>query len=155
MKRRKPNRVGFSLIELCILFVVFALLAAVVVPKFSQAQTESKLTELVSSLQMMRSQIELYKIQHDDLLPGQHQQGGNIVPDDFINALTVKSPIDGFGPYISAVPANPFVDEQYATKIYFYEGRKNDRQQSDQFGWCFNLRTGDFYACNSSNHMKY
>lgn len=155
MKRRKSKRVGFSLIELCILVVVFALLAAVVVPRFSQAQTESKLTELVSSLQMMRSQIELYKIQHDDQLPGQHIKGGKIVPDDFINALTVKSPIDGFGPYIASVPANPFADEQYATKIYFLDSPDPQRREIDLHGWCFNVQTGDFYACSSKMHIKY
>lgn len=153
--KTKPLISGFSAIEIVILVVVFAILAGVVVPKFSQAQSESKLTEMVSALQMMRSQIELYQIQHDDLLPGQTRPEGMVSPELFIDALLTKSKIDGFGPYIRQVPANPFVEAPYADQILFVKSDHDYPRISKYHGWCFNTVTGEFHACDRQEHTRY
>ena len=61
---------GFTLVEILIVVVILGILAAIVIPQFTEASTEAKESRLVSDLQTMRSQIELYKIQHNDELPG-------------------------------------------------------------------------------------
>jgi len=109
MKAKK----GFTLVEILIVVVILGILAAIVIPQFTSASTEAKESALVSDLQAVRSQIELYKIHHNDNLPG--TQAGN----DFTVAMTSKTNQDGevgvtaahrFGPYMRQIPLNPFND---------------------------------------------
>jgi len=107
---------GFTLVEILIVVVILGILAAIVIPQFTSASTEAKESALVSDLQAIRSQIELYKIHHNDNLPG--TQGV-----DFVTAMTSKTNQDGvvdtsggtdptfrFGPYMRVIPINPFND---------------------------------------------
>jgi general secretion pathway protein G len=108
---------GFTLVEILIVVVILGILAAIVIPQFTSASTEAKESALVSDLQAVRSQIELYKIHHNDNLPG--TQGGV----DFSTAMTSRTNQDGvvdtsggtdptfrFGPYMREIPINPFND---------------------------------------------
>jgi general secretion pathway protein G len=103
MKTRK-NR-GFTLVEILIVVVILGILAAIVIPQFTQASTEAKISSLQSNLQSIRSQIELYKIQHNDNPP----------TDDttFLTQMTTQTDVSGaagtdFGPYLQKIPVNPF-----------------------------------------------
>ena len=60
---------GFTLVEILIVVVILGILAAIVIPQFTEASTEAKVSRLASDLQTMRSQIELYKVQHSDTPP--------------------------------------------------------------------------------------
>jgi len=104
---------GFTLVEILIVVVILGILAAIVIPQFTGASTEAKESSLMSNLQAVRSQIELYKIQHNDNLPGTQ---GSV---DFTTAMTSKTDQDGvvgttathrFGPYMRSIPTNPFND---------------------------------------------
>jgi len=106
----KRARKGFTLVEILIVVVILGILAAIVIPQFSQASTDSKKSSLRSNLQSIRAAIALYKIQHDDIIPA---DGAALT-----TALTTKTLKDGtaagvgdvgFGPYIQVgVPSNPF-----------------------------------------------
>ena len=88
---------GFTLVEILIVVVILGILAAIVIPQFTNASTEAKLSSLKSDLQTVRSQIELYKIQHDDSPP---------TAALFVTQMTV--PDANGGPYMQKVPVNPF-----------------------------------------------
>ena len=60
---------GFTLVEILIVVVILGILAAVVIPQFTNASTEAKENSLKSDLRTMRSQIELYKIRNSDTPP--------------------------------------------------------------------------------------
>ena len=60
---------GFTLVEILIVVVILGILAAIVIPQFTEASTDAKEARMLSDLQSVRSQIELYKIQHNDELP--------------------------------------------------------------------------------------
>jgi len=103
---------GFTLVEILIVVVILGILAAIVVPQFTQASTEAKMNSVCSNLQSLRSQIELYKVQHNDTAPLQ---------GTFIEQMTETSDIDGatsgsklrdathiYGPYLERIPENPF-----------------------------------------------
>lgn len=93
MKTRKRNK-GFTLVEILIVVVILGILAAIVIPQFTQASSEAKLSSLESNLRTMRSQIELYKINNTDTPPGS------------LLAMTVA---DANGKtYLRSVPNNPF-----------------------------------------------
>jgi len=102
---------GFTLVEILIVVVILGILAAIVIPQFTEASTEAKTSSLCTDLQTVRSQIELYKVQHNDLLPGE------TASVTFVQALTQKTDIAGalsatgaYGPYLQKIPTNQFND---------------------------------------------
>ena len=67
--RRHLTR-GFTLIELLIVVIILAILAAIVIPQFTNTTVDAREATLDSNLSAMRSAIELYKIQHNNIYPG-------------------------------------------------------------------------------------
>lgn len=67
---RKPDQSGFTLVELLIVVIILAILAAIVIPQFSGASTDAKESALDADLSALRSAIELYKVQHGSNYPG-------------------------------------------------------------------------------------
>jgi general secretion pathway protein G len=125
------RRTAFTLVELLIVVIILGILAAVVVPQFSDAGEDAKLSSLTTNLQTIRGQIELYKIQH----------GGNY-PDfaTFSDQMTAGTDVDGnagpdFGPYLQTIPNNPF-------------NNLNDLAIAldGLTGWYYNALTGEFRA---------
>jgi prepilin-type N-terminal cleavage/methylation domain-containing protein len=57
-------RHGFTLIEILIVVVILGILAAIVIPQFTDAAGEASRANLQSQLQTIRSQIELYNVQN-------------------------------------------------------------------------------------------
>jgi len=139
---------GFTLVEILIVVVILGILAAIVIPQFTDASTEAKLSSLCSDLQTVRSQIELYKIQHNDQLPG--TQAGV----DFETAMTSYTDASGavqagpgpnvYGPYLQKIPKNPFVVNENAAKVQAEAGTANLGDGSH--GWHFDTTTGAFHA---------
>jgi len=103
----KAKRSGFTLVEILIVVVILGILAAIVIPQFTEASTEAKLSSLCTDLQTLRSQIELYKIQHNDF------------PPEFANftaQMTGQTDITGavgtdYGPYVQKIATNQFNDK--------------------------------------------
>src|ERR1043165_2695878 len=60
---------GFTLVEILIVVIILGILAAIVIPQFTNASQDARKSSLVSQLQTLRSQSELYKLQHGDVLP--------------------------------------------------------------------------------------
>jgi len=134
MKMRTKS--GFTLVEILIVVVILGILAAIVIPQFTEASTEAKTSSLCTDLQTMRSQIELYKIQHNDNLPGSGTAS-------FIEALTGQTDIAGavgtdYGPYLQKIPTNQFTDLDTVELDGTLGGGSH--------GWNFNQTTGAFHA---------
>lgn len=109
MKMRMRDQ-GFTLVEILIVVVILGILAAIVIPQFTQASTEARESSLVSNLQTIRSQIELYKIQHLDNPPTDATTFVLQMTDLSNNAgvLAGAPGVGVFGPYLQKVPTNPF-----------------------------------------------
>lgn len=137
------NNKGFTLVEILIVVVILGILAAIVIPQFTEASTEAKLSSLCSDLQTVRSQIELYKVQHNDAMPGTY------TGVSFTAALTGKTVISGavaaatdtevYGPYLQQMPKNPFNDLATVDTDGTLGG-------GTECGWYFDTTTGDFRA---------
>jgi len=138
-------RSGFTLVEILIVVVILGILAAIVIPQFTEASTEAKTSSLCTDLQTMRSQIELYKIQHNDALPG----AGGV---SFQLALTGQTNIDGdagtdYGPYVQQIPTNQFNDLNTIEIEAVDTGLGGGN-----CGWHFNTATGAFHA-DTADHV--
>jgi general secretion pathway protein G len=103
MNRRSK---AFTLVELLIVVVILGILAAVVIPQFSDAGTDARFSSLQTNLATIRGQIELYKLQHN----GEYPPAAS-----FATVMTAKTNADhtatgtpALGPYLQRVPANPF-----------------------------------------------
>ena len=97
---RKNATRGFTLVEILIVVIILGILAAIVIPQFTNASTDARRSSTASLLHTLRAQIELYKIQHGDNLP-------DLVTN--WEPLTKTSTYAGttFGPYMQQVPKNP------------------------------------------------
>jgi general secretion pathway protein G len=107
---------GFTLVEILIVVVILGILAAIVIPQFTQASTEAKTNSLCSDLQTLRSQIELYKVQHNDVAPNAGDGDPNFhdqmvftsAADGTVSTNKVRTAAFNLGPYLERVPENPF-----------------------------------------------
>lgn len=70
------NKKGFTMIELMIVIVIIAILAAVLFPNFMRTREASKLTACKSNLKNMSTAIEIYANDFNGLYPGFSNQGG-------------------------------------------------------------------------------
>ena len=66
---RKSRNAGFTLVEILIVVVILGILAAIVVPQFTNASQQAIKGALSSQLQTVSSQIELYRVQNAGTLP--------------------------------------------------------------------------------------
>ena len=103
---------AFTLVEILVVVVILGILAAIVVPQFSNASEDSKESALQQDLFRIRQQIELYANHHN----GDYPDLAN-----FIDQMTLPSDLDGntaaigtagyhYGPYLQKMPNNPFTD---------------------------------------------
>ena len=64
MSARTRSASGFTLVEILIVVVILGILAAIVIPQFTNASDSAKGSSLTSQLQTIRSQLELAQTQH-------------------------------------------------------------------------------------------
>jgi competence protein ComGC len=150
----EDDKRGFTVMELFIIAIVVCIVVAVAVPRFSMARSRGKLSDMVSKLQQVRSQIALYKVQHDGLLPGQNAKGSDIAEDGFVKAMTEKD-TTGFGPYLREIPANCFIEGESAKKITLVNDADAIPGGDEETGWWFNAATEKFCASDCKFHAEY
>jgi general secretion pathway protein G len=111
------SRRGFTLVEILIVVIILGILAAIVVPAFSNAATQSRENMLKEDLRMIRQQTNSYRAQHNDVSPGCDTAGNWVSLDTFVAHMTKYSNMDGqtndvrtdvfcYGPYMSQIPVN-------------------------------------------------
>ncbi len=142
---------GFTLVEILIVVVILGILAAIVIPQFTDASTEAKTSSLCSDLQTFRSQIELYKIQHTDALPHTAAVGltaAMTTQTDAVGAAYVAgtSTTGPFGPYLQKIPKNAFNGS-----IVITQGTTPAVTAGS--GWYYNTSTGSINACDTAEHL--
>lgn len=124
MNRRQT---GFTLVELLIVVSILAILAALVVPRFTDASTTAQTSAVKKTLRSARVSLQRYKLDHNDNYPE---------IDDMWAALTGKTDADGtinasgdFGPYLKTTPVNPFTGS--STVVAFGAGADTDGFEYD------------------------
>jgi len=113
MRAYRTRKSGFTLVEILIVVIILGILAAIVIPQFTNASQDARRSSLQSTVQTLRSQISLYKLQHHDNTP-------STVQATFWNQLTEYTDDSGatnatkdathiYGPYVQSIPSNGMV----------------------------------------------
>src|SRR5690348_14089300 len=159
--RGKGPRKGFTLIEIMIVVIILGILAAIAIPQFSSASGEARLSTMRDILRFMRSQITVYKAQHQDVPPGYPNGNISATPDSatfvaqmcgFTDEAGNVSPTPDatfhFGPYLSTMPTNPY-NNQLALNLV--TGSTMPAPDNQPYGWIYNPQTLQFIANTPGN----
>jgi general secretion pathway protein G len=144
---KRTTKKGFTLVEILIVVIILGILAAIVIPQFSQASTEARISSLKTNLQTIRSQLLLYKMQHTgEVYPTLANLTQMTECTDMAGAVNAVVPTNvptalcPLGPYLQRVPVNPITGlntVRIVTAAF---------TESGDAGWWLNSTTGEFRA---------
>jgi general secretion pathway protein G len=148
---RTYRKGGFTLVEILIVVIILGILAAIVIPQFTNASQDARKNSLTSQLQTIRSQVELYKLQHQDKLPDIITTGWTLLTNKTNAAGTVTS-VGSFGPYLQQVPVNSL---NQGTQVVQGTGAAISGNNAST-GWVYDYAsTGKFWATGSSTSVYF
>lgn len=110
MSARTLKAKGFTLVEILIVVVILGILAAIVIPQFTSASEAAKASSLVTQLQSLRSQLELYQLQHNGEYPAQATFWAQLTEETELDGTTPEDGDKTYGPYLQKEITNPFED---------------------------------------------
>jgi general secretion pathway protein G len=139
----RKSRKGFTLVEILIVVIILGILAAIVIPQFTNASEDARKSNMRSQLQTLRSQVELYKLQHRDTPPPLAT---------FWDAMTTATEEDGtdpevgddvFGPYLQNQSENPLTNTDAVAAA-----------PGVAVGWVYNETTGTIRGVNKAGAVS-
>lgn len=149
MRRAK----AFTLVELLVVVVMLAILAGIVLPSFSNASQSARETMLLENLRIVRTQVQVFKAQHNDVAPGYPDLDTSAVPteDAFVAHMTMATTLSGdvaapgaadhpYGPYLREIPENPVNGR--ATVRVLADGDAFPAEAANTHGYVYKPATG-------------
>lgn len=143
-------RRGFTMMELAIIAVIVATIAAVAMPRIATAAGNARASALLADARTLHEAIGRYKIEHSGLSPA-HLPDGTVdtTPGQFKNRLLKRTTGTGvidsagqFGPYLRSMPINRLNGLDSIRTGGAVAG-------SGSAGWWFDASTGDLLADDS------
>lgn len=159
----RERREGFTLVELLIVVIILAILAAIVVPQFATSTDDAKDAALDSTLANIRDVVDLYFAQHGEY-PAALPDGKSAANTEaaLLSQLSLYTDGDGgstatkdaahpYGPYLklSRVPLEPMTNSRVIAIINI--GSLNMvADAGDPGGWKYDSVTGKIIANHSA-----
>ena len=104
----KSKTRGFTLVEILIVVIILGILAAIVIPQFTNASTDARVANVRTTLTNVRTQIEVFKGQHNDLPPQITGMWTLLLTCSDTYETAVANPVGTrWGPYFMSAPINP------------------------------------------------
>ena len=179
------KQAGFTLVELLIVAIILAILAAIVVPQFASTTTDAQEAALRANLSAIRGAISLYRQQHGEY-PALSQSSGGACTGTaggglaetrgaLVDQLTRYSNAAGetcsrpdggaypFGPYLDEndIPANPITGDNAVLVVLSTDAAAGDLAMAGTaagLGWRYDVTSGKFIANDTntdSNGVRY
>ena len=103
-------RHGFTLIELLIVVAIIAILAAIAVPNFLEAQVRSKVSRVKSDMRSMATAIEAYAVDNNSYcLAFRYAAGQQDIPVSSVWVQHAVRRLTTPVAYMSSIPDDPFI----------------------------------------------
>ncbi len=148
------------MVEILIVVLLLGIIAAIALPRFSNATDMARASMLADDLRIIRMQIEVFKGQHRGVAPGYPNCDTSQAPTEaaFVthmikasksNGETAEPNTPGFphGPYFQKMPSNP-VNNKSSVEIIPDGGALPDAPD-DSHGWIYQPSTMTFKADSS------
>ena len=169
----RPKARGFTLIELLIVVIILAILAAIAIPQFSASTVDARNAALDANLATVRSAIEQYRVQHNNVNPGVATAAGgtcstgatagtglantaaalisqlSMMTNAAGQACSVGDPVTyRFGPYLrGGIPNEPISNKgSLAADIAVTTDNATIVPTAVTAGWAYNTVTAQFIA---------
>lgn len=121
LKRRslhtlRSGRRGFTLVELLLVLMILATLAAIVIPKFANRTKQAQITAAKTQIQSFKTALDAFEV----------DMGGYPTTSDGLDPLVIEprnSKNNWRGPYLDKIPLDPWKNPY----IYEYPGRHSDK----------------------------
>lgn len=132
---------GFTLVEILIVVVILGILAAIVVPQFTNAANESRVGNVATQVSTIETQLELFAARNNGVYP-------DLAGDEDWDFLVEQG-------YFKAVPRNPFDNKSDITSVDDTSAWVNADDEvdttisviyNDGEGWIYNRGTGNIAA---------
>ncbi len=123
---KSPN--AFTLIELLIVVAIIAILAAIAVPNFLEAQTRSKISRAISDVRTLATALEIYRVDSNQYPPHREFLASGVVNYPAVAGglntveLLPQFPLTTPVAYLTAIPDDPFIvkTENEISRSYGY-----------------------------------
>ncbi len=158
----RAHAAGFTLIEILIVIVILGILAAIIIPNFTDATLAAREGTLKEDLRHMRTLVTAFRLQHRDVCPGYPGGDRSAAPTetDFIQQMTLytdefcttnanKTMVFRYGPYISQLPVNPLTKKGGVRVVT--GTTMPDPDESQPYGWIYNPDLQQVIANNEGN----
>jgi len=146
---------AFTLYEVMIVITLLGILAAILVPTLQGHTTSARESAVKDCLMTMRTQIQLYKLEHDGVPPG-YMNGGPIGEALLVLQLTATTTVTGavspstiptppflYGPYVKKLPVNPFNNRSDIVYVDLATSFAEAVNLTTS-GWFYRKETGEF-----------
>jgi general secretion pathway protein G len=150
---RRPQRRGFTLIEVLIVVIIMAVLASVIIPLFTDSSRDAKESTLKHNQHALQSQIAVYRADHAEQYPTIQGDGLPQLTQatDRAGKNGAAGPAYPCGPYmVGELPRNPFDDSNKVTAVAA-PGQKPTAAVGTLGGWQYDESNGTVWP----NHPAY
>lgn len=149
----KMRKKSFTLVEMIIVVAILGIMAAIVIPTFQGNVAQAKESASKTNLATMRTQIELYRLHHNGYPPGyvngavmgvaavEPQLIGTSADTGQASANPVPSALYPCGPYLKAIPPNPFNKRSDITRVLLADAFS--AAVDGNSGWLYKIETAE------------
>lgn len=138
--RGAEGAAGFTLVEILVVVLILAVLAAIVIPRFTSATEQGRDSTLRMDLSRVRQALEVYKQEHNGEYPTDASTLTAQLTQKTDASGDTAAPNPHFGPYFQRMPKNPFNESATVS----------DTPLEPDTGWYY--ADGVFKANNSPEH---
>jgi prepilin-type N-terminal cleavage/methylation domain-containing protein len=148
----RQSNTAFTLVEILIVVIILAVLAAIVVPQFQEGPIEARRINLRENLNKIRMQIALYRQQHNQYPSGAHFEEQMTQFTSQAGAWArARSDVFRYPPYLEQMPPNPITGSRAIRSTN--DPKAIGPAATEDGGWWYNEVSGLFFADLTNEHV--